>query len=126
MSRLWRSRKANVLLIWILLMFLLSAWTGSLTFTVMQTEELRIVGVDFNVDDTIDIHIQNTGTVTVTITDVKVDYMIIDVIDVTVHPGESYEVTGVPCAWVEETKYDIAVMTNTGKTFMYKAMSPST
>jgi zona occludens toxin (predicted ATPase) len=125
MSRLWRSRKANVLLIWIFLMFFLSAWMGSLTFTFKQTEELSIVGVDFNADDTIDIHVQNTGTVTVTITDVKVDYAIIDVTDISVHPGESYEVIGVPCAWVEETKYDIVVMTNTGNTFMYRVMSPS-
>lgn len=112
-------------LILILLMFLFSAWFGALTFPVMRTEELRIVGVDFNVDDTIDIHVQNTGMVTVIITDVKVDYAIFDVGDVTVYPGESYEVTGVPCAWVEETKYDIVVMTNTGSMFMYRVVSPS-
>ncbi len=125
MRRLWRSRRANISLILILLMFLFSVWFGALTVPVIRTEELRIVGVDFNVDDTIDVHVQNTGMVTVIITDVKVDYAIFGVGDVTVYPGESYEVTGVPCAWVAETKYDIVVMTNTGSVFMYRVVSPS-
>ena len=125
MKRLWRSRKANLFLIFILLIFALSAWVGALTFTIMITEELRIAGVDFNLNNTIDIHVRNVGTETVTIIEVKVDYTIIDVADITIGPGESYEVTGIHHAWIKETAYDIAVITSTGNTFIYRAISPS-
>lgn len=125
MKRLWRNRKANLFLIFILLVFALSAWVDALTFTFMITEELRIAGVDFNVDNTVDIHVQNTGWATVTITEVKVDYTIIDVSDITIGPEESYEITGIHYAWIKETKYNIAVVTNTGNTFTYRVISPS-
>lgn len=91
----------------------------------MKTEELRIAGVDFNAENTIDIHVQNTGTATVKITEVKVDYTVIDVADITIGLGESYEVTGVHYAWIKETAYDIAVVTSTGNTFIFRAISPS-
>lgn len=127
MRSLWRSRKANSFWFYlvILLMFLLSAWMGASTSIIMKTEELKIVGVDFNTDNTLDIHVQNTGTGTVTITDAKVDDTIIDVTDITIDPGESYEVTGIPYAWIEETEYNIAVITNTGSISMYIVISPS-
>ena len=125
MKRLWRNREANLFLIFILVIFALSAWMGALTFTFKKTEELRIAGVDFNADNTIDIHVQNVGTATVTITEAKVDYTIIDVVDITIGPGESYEVTGIHYVWTKETAYDIAVVTSTGNTFIYRAKSPS-
>jgi len=125
MKRLWRNRKANLFVIFILLIFALSAWMGALTFTIMITEELRIVGVDFNADNTIDIHVQNVGTATVTITEVRVDYTIIDVADITIGLGESYEVIEIHYDWIKETAYDIAVVTSTGHTFIYRAISPS-
>ena len=125
MKRLWRNRRANLFLIFILLLFALSAWMGALTFTFKKTEEPRIVGVDFNADNTIDIHVENTGTATITITEAKIDDTTIDVADITIGLGESYEITGIPYAWINETKYDIAVVTNTGNMFIYRAISPS-
>ena len=116
------------MLILISLIFLVLTWVSALTFefkTEFKIEQLQIVGVDFNADDTIDIHVQNTGTATVTITDARVDVAIIDVTDVTIDSGESYEVTGISYAWIDGTEYNIAVVTNTGATFTYGATSPS-
>jgi len=116
------------MLILISLIFLVLTWVSALTFefkTEFKIEQLQIVGVDFNADDTIDIHVQNTGTATVTITDARVDDAIIDVTDVTIDSGESYEVTGISYAWIDGTAYNIAVVTNTGATFTYGATSPS-
>ena len=50
-----------------------AAWMGSLTFTFMDTEELRITGVTFTDNtsptaDTIDVLCLNTGTIDVAIT----------------------------------------------------------
>ena len=122
---MWRDREANLFLIFIFLMFALSSWMGALTFSIMITEELRIASVDFNADNTIDVHVQNVGTATVTITEAKVAYTIIDVADITIGPGESYEITGIHYTWIKETAYDIAVVTSTGHTFIYRAISPS-
>lgn len=126
MRRLLRSRKGSMLIL-IPLIFLI-LWVGALTFeikTEFKIEQLQIVCVDFNADDTIDIHVRNTGTATVTITDARVDAAIIDVTDVTIDSGESYEVTGISYAWINGTAYNIAVVTNTGATFTYRATSPS-
>ena len=126
MRRLWRSRKGSMLIL-IPLIFLV-LWMGATTFefkTELKTEQLRIVCVDFNADDTIDIHARNTGTATVTITDARVDAAIIDVADITIDSGESCEVTGISYAWINGAAYDIAVVTNTGATFTYSATSPS-
>ena len=125
MKRLWRNKEANLFLIFILLIFALSAWMGTLTVSIMLTEKLRIASVDFNADNTIDVHVQNVGTATVTITEAKVDYTIIDIADITIGPGESYEITGIHYAWIEGTAYDIAVVTSTGHTSIYRVMSPS-
>ncbi len=132
MRRLRRSRKADILLILILLIFLLSAWMGALTFpfkTVMKTEQLQIVGVDFNgyggPGSTIDVHVRNTGSATAIITGVKVDDTVIGVTDIIIDPGESHEITGIYYGWISETAYNIAVVTNTGATFTYRAISPS-
>jgi len=69
MRRLWRSRKGSMLFL-IPLIFLV-LWVGATTFeikTEFKTEQLQIVCVDFNADDTIDIHVRNTGTAIVTVT----------------------------------------------------------
>jgi len=123
MRSLWRSRKGSISIL-ILLIYLLLAWMGALTFTVMKTEQLKILYVDFNTDNTIDIHVQNTGTATVTITDARVDDVIIDVTDIVIDPGESHEVTGISYAWMSGTTYDIAVVTNTGARFIYRTTAP--
>ena len=131
MRRLRRSKKASISIL-ILLIFLLLAWMGALTFpfkTVMKTEQLQIVGVDFNgyggPGSTIDIHVRNTGSATAIITGVKVDDAIIGVTDIIIDPGESYEITGIYYGWISETAYNIAVVTNTGATFTYRAIPPS-
>jgi archaeal type IV pilus assembly protein PilA len=49
-----------------------AAWMGSLTFTFMETEELRITSATFDLqatgDDTIDLVVVNTGSTDVTFT----------------------------------------------------------
>jgi len=46
-----------------------AAWMGSLTFTFMETEELKITSIDFDTTgNTITVNYQNTGTTDVTIT----------------------------------------------------------
>jgi len=127
MRRLSRSRNGSMLVL-ISLIFLALTWAAAVTFefkTEFKIEQLQIVCVDFNADDTIDMHVQNTGTATATITDAKVDDAIIDVTDITIDPGESYEITGISYAWINGTAYNIAVVTNTGATFIYRATSPS-
>jgi len=128
MRRLWRSKKASISIL-ILLIFLLLALMGIPTLTVMRTEQLQIVGVDFNgyggAGSTIDIHVRNTGTATAIITAAKVDDTIIGVTDIIIDPGESREITGIYYSWISGTAYNIAVVTNTGATFTYSALSPS-
>ena len=128
MRRLWRSKKASISIL-ILLIFLLIAWMGALTFTVMETEQLQIIDVNFNgyggAGSTIDIHVRNAGSATVIVTAAKVNDTIISVTDIIIDPGESHEVTGISYSWISGTAYNIAVVTNTGATFTYRAISPS-
>ena len=106
-----------------------AAWMGALTFTFMKTEELRIVGVDFNVAPrTIDIHVRNSGTATAVITDAKVGDAILAIPagEITLAPGDSAEILAVVYPWVNGTAYNVALVTKMGNQYTYRATSPPT
>jgi flagellin-like protein len=48
-----------------------AAWMGSMTFTFMETEEMKITSIDFitnTLNDQIDVYVLNTGTTDISIT----------------------------------------------------------
>ncbi len=50
-----------------------AAWMGALTFNFMATEQLKVTNLQFTPQVTINVTMQNTGTTTVTITEVHVN-----------------------------------------------------
>jgi len=111
-----------------------AAWMGSLTFTFMATEELKITSVNFSTQGTngwLNVTVMNTGT-----TDVSI------VADVTV---SGYNVTGgtttpdtVPKGdsatfdidlgtepWVDGKAYTVELLSTKGNKFTYTATAPA-
>jgi flagellin-like protein len=112
-----------------------AAWMGALTFTFMGTEQLDVQNCQFkgasgDAGNTIELIVQNTGTVDVTVNKYKlgVGGAQYTIADVPVPQGQSATIvctTGADnVAWTSGTTYDIYVITSGGKQYMYRATAP--
>ena len=87
-----------------------------------MTEDLKILYCGF-VSGAIDVTVQNTGTAKLVIVEVRVDGKVTDTMDVALDPGLRTTIM-VSFAWTAGTKYEIALITETGKKYTYVAVAP--
>jgi len=114
-----------------------AAWMGSLTFTFMETEEIKITSIEFTgstdfLNDTIKVNVLNTGTTDVSIvTAVSVSGLNVtggitpagtvgkgDVEAFTVDLLDSEE-------WCEGRSYTVELLSSKGNKFTYTATAPN-
>ncbi len=136
MKRLLKSRKALspvvaaiiLIAVTVAVSIAVAAWMGALTFTFMQTEELKILGVTFPSTNTTVISVSNTGANTLTISTVTIDDVAYTPslwsgsFDATAHSlpkGSSGTITINNHAWQSGTKYTYAVLTTQGNKYTY-------
>ena len=102
-----------------------AAWMGSLTFTFMATEELKITSIDFDTTgDIITVNYQNTGTTDVTITGVTVtggNVTTATLTSATVLKGtsDSINVTISTNTLMAGTAYNVELLSSKGNKFQY-------
>jgi flagellin-like protein len=116
-----------------------AAWMGSLTFTFMETEELKITSIEFTstgappVNDTITVNVLNTGTTDVTITTavtVNGYGVTAGTITASVPVGkgdaDSFDVTLTGSEeWSEGRTYTVELLSTKGNKFSYTDTAPN-
>ena len=104
-----------------------AAWTGALTFGYMETESLQIQGCSFQSEGTqgVNMTVHNDGTSATTLSRFKIGNAAnpTDVSDVHLAKGGTAEIF-LPFNWSSGVKYDIFIITATGKQFPYRAQAP--
>jgi len=102
-----------------------AAWMGSLTFTFMETEQITITSVEFDLDDdVITVNVQNTGTTDVTLVSATVSGATVTADDLdTVAKGddESFDITLTADDLSAGTAYNIQILSTKGNKFAYTA-----
>ena len=102
-----------------------AAWMGSLTFTFMATEELKITSIDFDTTgDIITVNYQNTGTTDVTITGVTVTGGNVTTATLTSETLEmgssgSIAVQASATTLISGTNYNVELLSSKGNKFSY-------
>jgi flagellin-like protein len=133
MKRLLKSRKALspvvaaiiLIAVTVAVSIAVAAWMGALTFTFMQTEELKITSITYPAANQTVISISNTGANSLTISSVTID-------DVSyaystggsfsgndLAKGASGTLTITTHSWSSGSKYDYAVLTTQGNKYTY-------
>jgi len=110
-----------------------AAWMGSLTFTFMATEELKITSMTFGTNNrTIEVNVLNTGTTDVSIvTAVSVSGLnvtggttVADTVGKGVTGTFNVTLTGTE-KWCEGASYNIELLSTKGNKFTYTANAPT-
>jgi flagellin-like protein len=102
-----------------------AAWMGSMTFTFMETEELRLTTVDFT-DSGIVVYFQNTGSTDMVITTAVVNGQTIsNSLSESVLAGATGDTT-INAATVAGSSYTIELISSKGNKFAYTAISDTT
>jgi len=134
MKRLFKSRKALspvvaaiiLIAVTVAVSIAVAAWMGALTFTFMQTEELKIVSRTWNGTTGIYLKVRNTGTSSLTLASAEVNGAA---------PSTGQNATGSLAANAETVvyiqhsftsgqKYEFAILTSAGNRYMYTATAP--
>ena len=147
MRKLWKCRKALspvvaaiiLIAVTVAVSIAVAAWMGALTFTFMQTEELKILSAQkVSTTNAFDLKVKNTGSATLTMESVLVNNVEESDIDwdagtggaagnqtatQTVDPGDSYTVR-VWYNYASGTKYEFAILTAGGNKYTYTATAP--
>ena len=100
-----------------------AAWMGSMTFTFMETEELKITSVDFTAT-TATVHVRNTGTTDVVIISGTVNNAAASSAwtdDITCTAGNAITSSPITLSGTFNagTNYNIEVLSSKGNTFSY-------
>jgi len=142
MKRLFKSRKALspvvaaiiLIAVTVAVSIAVAAWMGALTFTFMQTEELKILTHSWGTDS-ITLSVKNTGTTDLSVNDVLVASASIASANLTFAGGfsgtsntlASGSATGtiqIDKVFTSGTKYEFAILTAAGNKFTYIATAP--
>jgi len=108
-----------------------AAWMGSLTFTFMATEELKITSLDFDTTtDVITVNYINTGTTDVTISGATVtggNVTSATLSEVTLDKGSSgsIDVTVSANTLIEGITYNVELLSSKGNKFTYTDTAPN-
>jgi flagellin-like protein len=127
MKRLLKSKKALspvvaaiiLIAVTVAVSIAVAAWMGALTFTFMQTEELKITSVTFQSGNAT-LAVTNTGADSLTIASATVDDAAAasGELPMTLVKGQSDTVT-VTLAWTSGYKYTFALLTSSGNKYTY-------
>jgi flagellin-like protein len=100
-----------------------AAWMGSLTFTFMETEEIKITSVDFTAaGGIVTAHVRNTGTTDVVIISGTVNDVAGTLADdVTVTAGGEGNVALSGLTFTKGTAYSVQLLSSKGNQFAYTA-----
>ena len=112
-----------------------AAWMGALTFTFMKTEELKVQSHTWATNRaTISISVKNTGTGALTISEWRVNDVVVPAVNATyttgsatLNPGDSAVAQLKPTSgtyFTSGVKYEFAALTATGNKFTYVATAP--
>ncbi len=133
MRKLLRSKKALspvvaaiiLIAVTVAVSIAVAAWMGSMTFTFMETEELRITTVDFT-SSGIAVYFQNTGSTDMVITTSVVNGQTIsNALSVPVLAGAAGS-TVVDAPTTAGSAYTIELISSKGNKFAYTAVSDTT
>lgn len=110
-----------------------AAWMGALTIGFMDTEELKIVNMEFTdngadppVPVGIDLLVSNIGTSPATVsTDVYVNGGYVELTAETTINENSQASISIPYQWSQGDNYQVRITTTTGNSFTYTAVAPS-
>jgi len=115
-----------------------AAWMGSLTIGFMETEQLTVTRVEFDVtgegetavNNIVTVYVQNTGTTDIVITQAVVTgYNVTETLPILIADGTMIKGTSdgialtltAPNEWVSGSAYNIQLLTSKGNTFSYRA-----
>lgn len=144
MKKLFKSRKALspvvaaiiLIAVTVAVSIAVAAWMGALTFTFMQTEELKILSASkVSGTNAFDLTVKNTGSATLTMESVLVNNVAVTTFDwdtgttgnqtstQAVAAGGSYTVR-IWSTYTSGTKYEFAILTAGGNKYTYTATAP--
>ena len=113
-----------------------AAWMGSLTFTFMETEELKITSIEFSsssplANDTITVNVLNTGTTDISIV-ATVTVNGLGATEGTTAPAtvgkgtpDSFNVTLTSGTWSAGSSYNVELLSSKGNKFSYTGNAPT-
>jgi len=102
-----------------------AAWMGALTIGFMDTEELKIVNMEFAAADSIELDVSNIGTSPATVSaNVYVNGDPVTITPVTINENTQATLS-VPYDWSQGGNYQVRITTTTGNSFTYTAVAPS-
>ncbi len=144
MRKLFKSRKALspvvaaiiLIAVTVAVSIAVAAWMGALTFTFMQTEELKILSAQkVSGTNAFDLKLRNTGSASLTLSNVQVNG--VDETDIDIDSGTAGNQTStltmlagtentvrVWFAYTSGTKYELAILTAGGNRYTYTATYP--
>ncbi len=142
MKKIWKCRKALspvvaaiiLIAVTVAVSIAVAAWMGALTFTFMQTEELKVLSHSWSSTTYIDLNVKNTGSATLTMDGVQVNNGAATAYDV--DSGTAGNQTSVSLAaggsqtvriWYSYTsgvKYEFAITTAGGNKYTYVSTAP--
>jgi len=144
MKKLFKSRKALspvvaaiiLIAVTVAVSIAVAAWMGALTFTFMQTEELKVLSHTWDTGAAyVDLKVKNTGSADLTMERVQVNNADVTTIDwdtgtagnqtttQTVTAGVTYTVR-IWHSFSSGTKYNFAVLTAAGNKYTYTSTAP--
>lgn len=139
MKKLFKSRKALspvvaaiiLIAVTVAVSIAVAAWMGALTFTFMQTEELKIVSRSWDSTGTtvdyIDLTVRNTGTASLTMSGAEINNAAAPTHNAT-GPLAANAQTVVKItpssAFTSGQKYEFAILTSAGNRYTYTATAP--
>jgi flagellin-like protein len=138
MRKLFKSKKALspvvaaiiLIAVTVAVSIAVAAWMGALTFTFMQTEELKIQGHTWDGSTPvqyIDLSVKNTGTSALTLSSARVNNVAatsnITSAGFTLQPGSTATVR-VDGTFTSGAKYEFTLITATGNKYPYTVTAP--
>jgi len=107
-----------------------AAWMGSLTFTFMATEEIKITSVKFISTNQLNVTVMNTGTSDVAIVaDVTVSGLGVTggttTADTVGKGTTNYFVVTLDAVWSDGSSYNVELLSTKGNKFQYTATAPN-
>jgi flagellin-like protein len=131
MKRLLKNRKALspvvaaiiLIAVTVAVSIAVAAWMGALTFTFMQTEEIKITDLYFP-SGTIRVTVKNTGTAPVTISQAWVNGVDQGISSFTVS-GNSQYLLNITYSWTAGNKYEVKLVSSQGNTFIRTETAPT-
>ena len=139
MKKLFKSRKALspvvaaiiLIAVTVAVSIAVAAWMGALTFTFMKTEELKITGLTWDMTNKkATLSVKNSGTGALTIDSVRVNDNAVPSdnvtcsLSLTMDPGAEQTIEVTYSAFTSGTKYEIAILSETGNQYKYVSTAP--